>query len=50
MDADGAKTELEAGFYVTFYLSGFGADEAEARARWSRGLIRVASVLAQIST
>ncbi len=34
------------GFYVTFYLSGYGTDEGEARAQWAEGLRRVTGVLA----
>jgi hypothetical protein len=33
------------GFYVTFYLFGYGNDEAQARTRWAEGLQRVTSVL-----
>lgn len=37
--------DLTAGFYVTFYLFGYGNDEAEARGRWAPGLHRVTSLL-----
>jgi hypothetical protein len=47
---DDAATPGEAnpvpGFYVTFYLFGYGDDEREARARWEEGLRRVTGVLA----
>ena len=33
------------GFYVTFYLFGYGDDEAQARARWAEGLQHVTSAL-----
>jgi hypothetical protein len=34
------------GFYVTFYLFGYGADETEARKRWAKGLRQVTALLA----
>ncbi|HZD33147.1 MAG TPA: hypothetical protein VE779_15970 [Candidatus Angelobacter sp.] len=34
------------GFYVTFYLSGYGRDATEAHARWAEGLRRVMPTLA----
>ena len=37
------------GFYVTFYLFGFGDDEAQARARWAKGLQRVTAALIAIA-
>jgi hypothetical protein len=33
------------GYYVSFYLFGYGDDEAQARARWAEGLRRVTGVL-----
>jgi hypothetical protein len=33
------------GFYVTYYLFGYGADERQARARWAEGLQRVTTAL-----
>jgi hypothetical protein len=32
------KEEVKEGFYITFYLFGYGDDENEARQRWSTGL------------
>jgi len=47
---DDADTPGEAnpvpGFYVTFYLFGYGDDEPQARAHWAEGLCRVTAVLA----
>ena len=37
--------DLTPGFYVTFYLFGYGSDEAQARARWAEGLGRGTSIL-----
>ena len=37
------------GFYLTFYLSGYGSDAAEARARWNIGLKLVENALLQLS-
>ena len=37
--------DLTPGFYVTFYLLGYGSDEAQARARWAEGLRRGTSIL-----
>jgi hypothetical protein len=39
----------ESGFYITFYLSGYGGDEAEARQRWGIALKVVQNALLQIS-
>jgi hypothetical protein len=41
---------LQPGFYITFYLFGYGANEHQARERWGEGLRRVTSVLAQLAT
>lgn len=41
--------QTDAGFYVTFYLFGYGHDEAEARAPWAEGLRRVTDVLADLT-
>lgn len=43
------ETDSAPGFYFTFYLSGYGADEAEARLRWSVGLNLVQNALLQIA-
>ncbi len=37
------------GFYVTFYLFGYGADESLARASWAEGLRRVMSVVTEMN-
>jgi len=37
------------GFYVTFYLSGYGDDEPQAHARWAQGLQRVTRVLTALA-
>ena len=37
------------GFYYTFYLSGYGSDEAEARSRWGIALNLVQNALLQVS-
>jgi hypothetical protein len=37
--------EPEPGFYVTLYVSGYGSDEAGARAMWARGLTQVSGIL-----
>jgi hypothetical protein len=39
----------ESGFYITFYLSGYGADEGDARRHWGIGLNVVKNALLQIS-
>ena len=44
-----AKEETRDGFYVTFYLFGYGADEPEARQRWAIGLKLVENAIQQIS-
>ena len=41
--------QTTADFYVTFYLFGYGNDEAEARARWAEGLRRVTGVIADLA-
>jgi len=38
------------GFYITFYLVGFGEDEAKARAQWAMALSVVTNALAQVSS
>jgi hypothetical protein len=38
------------GFYVTFYLFGYGGDEAEARTQWAMALSVVTTALAQLSS
>lgn len=41
--------ESEAGFYLTFYLHGFGDDEDDARRRWNIGLKLVENALVQLT-
>ncbi len=41
--------ESDAGFCFTFYLSGYGDDEDEARRRWNVGLKLVENALVQLS-
>lgn len=40
-----AGSDVRAGFYITFYLFGYGSGEAHARARWAEGLRRGTSIL-----
>jgi hypothetical protein len=40
---------LREGFYLTFYLSGYGEDEQQAQQRWSIALQLVANALLQLS-
>jgi hypothetical protein len=42
-------TELREGFYITFYLFGYGGDETEACSRWCEGLKRVTPVLVRFA-
>ena len=50
---DGAETPAVGhtvpGFYVTFYLHGYGDDEGQARASWAAGLRRVTAVLTRVA-
>src|SRR5205814_1144363 len=41
--------DSDAGFCFTFYLSGYGDDEDEARRRWNVGLKLVENALVQLS-
>jgi len=41
--------ELRDGFYITFYLFGFGQDEAQARERWAIALKLVDYAIRQVS-
>ncbi len=43
------KSEAEPGFYITFYLFGYGDDVAEARKRWAIALKLVENVILQLS-
>jgi hypothetical protein len=40
------QAEPRHGFYVTFYLFGYGAHAAEARTNWAEGLRRVTGIIA----
>jgi hypothetical protein len=40
---------LRDGFYITFYVFGFGFDEAQARQRWGIGLKLVENAIGQLS-
>ena len=42
--------EVRDGFYITFYLFGYGEDEAKARAQWATALRLVTNALAQLSS
>ncbi len=44
-----AEEHTISGFYVTFYLSGYGDDESQTRARWAAGLRRVTAVLTRLA-
>ncbi len=48
-EARPAIAEGESGFYITFYLFGFGDDEDEARRRWGIALKVVENALLQLS-
>jgi hypothetical protein len=41
---------VQEGFYITFYLFGYGRDEAKSRAQWAVGLQLVSAALAQLSS
>ncbi|MGH9676449.1 MAG: hypothetical protein ACRD36_05050 [Candidatus Acidiferrum sp.] len=43
------EPETQQGFGITFYLSGYGDSEAEARARWNIGMKVVENALLQLS-
>jgi hypothetical protein len=47
--AEGERSAPRQGFYLTFYLSGYGEDEREAQQRWSIALQLVANALLQLS-
>ena len=44
------QTETHNGFYITFYLFGYGGDEIQSRQRWAIGLQLVQSAIWQLST
>lgn len=41
--------DIAKGFYITFYLFGYGDDEAQARQRWAIALKSVGDVMNQLS-
>jgi hypothetical protein len=43
------KEETHDGFYITFYLFGYGEDEPQAQQRWAIGLKLVENAIRQIS-
>jgi hypothetical protein len=43
------EKEVKEGFYITFYLFGYGDDENEARRRWNTGLKLALQVIQQLS-
>jgi hypothetical protein len=43
------ETETRDGFYITFYLFGYGDDESQAQQRWAIGLKLVENAIRQIS-
>lgn len=45
----GSNSDATEGFYLTFYLFGYGDDEDEARRRWGIGLKVVENALLQLS-
>jgi hypothetical protein len=44
-----ANDRTEEGFYITFYLFGYDADETQARQRWAIGLKLVENAILQLS-
>ncbi|GAC1433436.1 MAG: hypothetical protein NVS1B11_15910 [Terriglobales bacterium] len=44
-----SATKLREGFYITFYLFGFGDDEERARRQWAVGLSLVRNAISQLS-
>jgi hypothetical protein len=45
----GREPQTVEGFYITFYLFGYGSDEAEARRHWGAGLRLAAMAIGQLS-
>jgi hypothetical protein len=43
------QEEIRDGFYITFYLFGYGDDEIQSRQRWAIGLKLVQSAIRQLS-
>jgi len=44
-----AEEEIRDGFYITFYLFGYGDDEVQSRQRWAIGLKLVETAIRQLS-
>ena len=42
-------SQVVTGFYITFYLSGYGDDEADAQQRWAIALRLIGNAIVQIS-
>ncbi|HVN20365.1 MAG TPA: hypothetical protein VMU05_16385 [Dongiaceae bacterium] len=49
VDPAGAIAKSAPGFYVTFYLFGYGRDQADAREQWAEGLRRVTAIIAALA-
>ena len=45
----GGQEEIRDGFYITFYLFGYGDDEVGARQNWAMGLKLVQNAIGQLS-
>jgi hypothetical protein len=45
----GREPQVVEGFYITFYLFGYGSDEAEARRHWGAGLRLAEMAIRQLS-
>ena len=43
-----ARPEIQDGFYVTFYLFGYGNDELQAKRRWAIALQLMANAIRQV--
>jgi hypothetical protein len=43
------KEKTQDGFYITFYLFGYGEDEVQSRQRWGIGLMLVQNAIRQMS-
>ena len=41
--------EIQEGFYITFYLFGYGDDEPQARQRWAIALKLVENAIRQVT-
>jgi hypothetical protein len=43
------QEEIRDGFYITFYLFGFGEDEVRSRQNWAVGLKLIANAIRQLA-